>query len=395
MTVLTDYNAFDGRHWETGSVHNYYRHGGIVAPHTDESPSEALLMGISGGIVFGYFSFAYSGYDPILALLTRNTFDPLETLFSRLGVVKKVQQTANADKGRANLLSALEDGSPAIVWADMWSLPYNGLVYDEGMWGMMPLVVYGLDEEAYIADRSAVGLRVSAENFQAARSRIKKDKHRMMLLEAPDWTMLPIAVTAGIHDTIKLFTEKPPKGSANNFGLNAYKQWVKLLTKSAGRQSWDKVFPSGIELFAGLTGIFERTTTFGQARCGADRHTFADFLAEASIILQEAALRDVSQLFRESADAWCAMNQIALPDELEILAETRRLLLERQRLFIEKGNASIERRTEISTRLKVLHEAFELSSAEISQLKNQIAVQVMVIHDIEQRAIAALSDAMG
>lgn len=394
MTVLTDYNAFDGRHWETGSVHNYYRFRGVNAPHTGKPPSEALLLGVSGGIVFGYFSFVYEGYDPILALLTRNTFDPLETMLSRLGVLQTVQQTASAEKGRKNLQDALDAGTPAIVWADMWSLPYNGLAYDEGMWGMMPLVVYGLDDVAHIADRSNVGLRVSAENFQAARSRVKKDKHRLMLLEAPDWHKLPAAVTAGLWDTIKLFTEKPPKGGRNSFGFNAYKHWVKLLTKSAGKQSWDKVFSSGTTLYAGLTNAFERTTTFGQARCGADRHTFADFLDESSMILQREALREVGEIFRESADAWCQLNKIVLPDDIPLLGETRRLLHERQNLFIEAGGASLERRLEITMRLKEIRGEFDLESAEITHLKNQIADQVMQIHDIEHRAITSLTAAL-
>lgn len=390
MTILTDYNAFNGRHWETGSVHNFYSYRGVNAPHTGKPPSEALLMGVSGGIVFGYFSFAYDGYDPILALLTRNTFDPLEKMLSRLGVLQTIQQTTKADKGRENLLAALDAGTPAIVWADMWTLPYNGLQYDEGMWGMMPLVAYGLGDEAHIADRSGVGLRVSAETFQSARSRIKKDKHRLMLLEAPDWYKLPSAVTAGLWDTVKLFTEKPPKGGRNSFGFNAYKHWVKLLTKSAGKQSWDKLFPAGTTLYAGLVGAFERTTTFGQARCGADRHTFADFLDEANVILAQEALREVGEIFRESADAWCKLNEIVLPDEIELLGETRRLLLERKHLFIKQGDASIDRRMAISSRLQEIRLAFDLEPTKITHLKNQIADQLMLIHDIEHRAITAL-----
>ena len=61
MPTLTDYTQFEGRHWDTGSVHNFYAYRGVTAPHTGKPISEALLLGISGGIVFGYFSFAYDG----------------------------------------------------------------------------------------------------------------------------------------------------------------------------------------------------------------------------------------------------------------------------------------------------------------------------------------------
>jgi hypothetical protein len=68
---------FTGRHWETGSIHNALALQGIKAPHTDEPYSEALLLGVSGGIAFGYFTFEYKGHLPHVALLTRNTFDVL------------------------------------------------------------------------------------------------------------------------------------------------------------------------------------------------------------------------------------------------------------------------------------------------------------------------------
>jgi hypothetical protein len=71
MKTTTQLN---GRHSETGSIHNALALQGIKAPHTGKPYSEALLLGISGGIAFGYFTFEYKGYLPHVALLTRNTF---------------------------------------------------------------------------------------------------------------------------------------------------------------------------------------------------------------------------------------------------------------------------------------------------------------------------------
>ena len=68
--------------------------------------------------------------------------------------------------GEANLLEVLESGRPALVWADMFSLPYNDLPYDERNWGMMPLVVYGYEgETACLADRANVPLVVAASDL--------------------------------------------------------------------------------------------------------------------------------------------------------------------------------------------------------------------------------------
>ena len=88
---------FTGRHWETGSIHNALAMQGVKAPHTDQPYSEALLLGVSGGIAFGYFTFEYKGYLPHVSLLTRNTFDSFTTILERLGIPQDVQQTNKVD----------------------------------------------------------------------------------------------------------------------------------------------------------------------------------------------------------------------------------------------------------------------------------------------------------
>ena len=140
MTTLANYNSFDGRHWETGSIANSLAYRGVTAPHTRQPFTEALLMGISGGAVMGYFNFAYKGYDPQARILTRNTFQPWDTLLSRLGVVQNIRHTAKPERGVRNLVEALQEGHAPIVWADIFTLPYNALPLDDGMWAMMPLL---------------------------------------------------------------------------------------------------------------------------------------------------------------------------------------------------------------------------------------------------------------
>lgn len=398
MTILSDYQQFSGRHWETGSIHNYYAYRGVVAPHTNRPFSEALLLGISGGIVFGYFAFAYEGYDPWVAILTRNTFNPYDTMLSRLGVMQNVVRTAKPEKGIKNLQEALADGTPAIVLADHFSLDYNCTTMPE-MWGMLPLVVYGLDEStAYIADCSAVGLTVSAEQLQQARARVKKDKFQISTLEAPDFGKLKTAVTAGIWDTIKLYTEKPPKGSKNNFGFAAYQHWIKLLTKPKQRQSWAKEFPAGRKFYSALTSTYERIATFGQAVSGAERGQYADFLQEASVILDKPVLLDAAKIFQQSAAEWTALEKIVLPDEVAILAESRQLLTQRRDLFVQQGNGSIAERHAINERLAQIKDEveadFPLSDAEVDGLKDALAAQVQVIHDLELEGVGLLKTAV-
>ncbi len=401
MTVLKDYDQFLGRHWETGSVSNYYAYRGVTAPHTGRPYSEALLMGVSGGIVMGYFSFAYEGYDPMANILTRNTFDPWDTMLGRLGVVQNVKQTGISETGVKNLEETLAEGLPAIVWADMFSLPYNALPHDEGMWGMQPVVVYGYDRDAgqaWIADRSSVPLRVTPDELDAARGRVKKFKNRLITLEPPDPDKLPAAVRKGIWDCIKLFTEAPPKGSKNNFGLAAYRWWSELLTNPKARLSWEKEFPAGGKMYSGLTWAFNHINTFGNDG-HAERDLYAIFLEEASQILGKLALQQVAEMFRDSARAWDELSTALLPDDVAELAETRQLMLRRHRLFLEQGSAALDDIQQVTARLAEIKaqvsESFAMDDAGVIAIREDISRHVMRIHDIEMEAVEELQAAMG
>jgi hypothetical protein len=402
--LLQDYNQFDGLHWETGSVHSFFAYRGFTAPHTGEPFSEALLMGVSGGAVMGYFSFAYEGYDPHVAILTRNTFDPLETLLARLGVEQTVLQTGSPDRAVTNLVDPLAAGDPAIVWADMYSLPYNALPQDEGMWQMYPIVVYEYEPEAdrvWIADRASVPLTVTPDELARARGRVKKLKHRVLTLDSPNPDKLSAAVQKGIWDCIKLYTEGPPKGSRKNFGFAAYERWADLLVKPRQRLSWDIEFPPGRKLYAGLTSTFSRVALFGQngQDLDAERRLYADFLDEAAVLLERPALQDAAQQFRRSGDAWRALALALLPDEVPPFKETRELMLNRHRAFREQGGAALDEIRQMDARLDAIKgemaTAFPLDEGQVEALQQNLRTHVLEIHDLEREAVRALQEAMG
>jgi len=368
----------------------------VKAPHTGAPFSEAFLLGVSGGIVMGYFPFAYEGYDPEVHILTRNTFDPLDTMLSRLGVVQHIQQTASAEKGLRNLQEALSEGTPAIVWADLFSLPYNVLLRDDEMWGMFPLLVYGYDEAAdtvWIADRAQVPLTISTAELAAARARVKKTKFRLVTLDPPQPEKLKTAVQAGLWDTIKLFTEKPPKGSRHNFGFAAYRHWAEMLVKPTGRGSWAAEYAPGRALYAVLTSAFTDIALFGKADW-ADRDLYADFLLEAAALLGKPALADIAPQFRASALAWAELGRALLPDDAPLLGETRELLQRRHDVFRTQGSAALAEIEAINGRLTAIKQTvaqeFPLSSAETAVLRQNIRAHVLTIHDIEKEAITTL-----
>ncbi|MBT4002907.1 MAG: hypothetical protein HOF10_06285 [Chloroflexi bacterium] len=403
MTILNNYSQFSTHHWETGTIKNYLEYRGFLAEHNKKPYSEALLMGISGGLVMGYFSFAYKGYDPHVVILTRNTFDPLDTLLSRLGVEQELKHTGIPEKGYTNLVDTLDNGLPAIIWADMYSLPHNTLPLDDGMWGMAPIIVYGIDEsrdEVWIADRAEVPLKITVDQLAAARSRVKKDKYRILTISEPNPKKIKLAVEKGIWDSIKLYTEKPPKGAANNFGYLAYQRFSDILTNPKARMSWAKEFPVGAKLFAGLSSTFTSAFVYGKKgeSLDAERLLFADFLKEATVILEKPGLAKAVSKMEKSAASWKNLAMQIFPDGISLLKESRELILEKDLLFRKNGSKEIQRMKEVNSRLDEIKELFEndypLSDNETEKLLGGIAEAVMSIHDMEKEAIDILQEEM-
>ncbi len=403
MPILKDYHEFVGRHYETGTIRNALAYQGVKAPHTGEATSEALLLGVSGGITFGYFTFTYEGYRPHIALLTRNTFDPLNTLLERLAIPQEIYRTDNPQKGEANLLEVLESGRPAMVWADMFSLPYNDLPYDARNWGMLPLLVYGFEDgTAYIADRSNQPFTVTTEALRTARSRVKKEEQRVVMLDAPDWNRLPAAVTQGIWQCIRLYTEMPPKGKRDNFGLAALEHWATMLTNTRNKQSWARYFPAGERLWMALAGDTIQPGAFeyiqrGQGS-GAERGMYADFVDEAAVILQKPGLHAAATPFRQSESAWRHLSEMLLPDDVPVLKETKDLLRRKFAVYVGQGSEGVAEIRQINVRLRELQqeatENFPMSEAEVTDFRAGLSEQVIKIRDLEKEAVTCLQAAM-
>jgi len=397
MTILTNYHEFDGLHWETGTLRNILAYQGV---RLDGKPlSEALLMGISGGIAAGYFTFEYEGFDPWLHFLTLFLYNGAPgRVYERLNISKQAKQSNKPEKAVTNLLGALDSGKPALVWADTFSLRYNNIKSAKDTWGMFPLVVYGYDEQAgivNIADRAHVPLTVKTEDFAAARARINTSKNRQITVGAPDLSRLPEAIKAGIEECISGFIDEPPKAPMKGkYGLDAYTRWADQLVDKKG---WTKQFPAGIKMYAILKSAFQYTHLWYTGGCGG-RGVYADFLDEASEILSKPALKTVAAQYRAAAHLWDELYRAMLPDHIALFKETREHMERNSVLFREQGAASLPERQKISARLEAIRESmvtdFPLTDAEAATLRENIRDHVLKIHDAEKEAILALETAI-
>lgn len=393
---------FSGRHYETGTLANALAAMGATDPHTGRPYSEALALGASGGIACGYFVFEYTGHLPHVALLTRNTFAPFERALDNLAIRRETRETTHADKGEKNLRLELDAGNVAIVWADMFSMPYRGLDPQQ-MWMMLPVLVVGLERDDFILmDGSRQPIRVSAADLDRARGRVKKDRYRMMVLEKPDPERLPEGLKRGIQTCTALYLDKPPAGSANNFGIAALRHLAKMLTDVKNAKGWARTFAPGPRLTQALAGkvgqpgVWDWIETWG-TNPGADRGTYADFLREASVWLAEPKLNAIADAFDQSRALWTELAEAAMPDTIAEFAKLKALKRRHSDLWFENGAPTVEERQTIRGEMRELTEALAAPEklAEASHIQSRMAGIVTRIADLEEGAVRELRAAIG
>lgn len=381
-TVLP--RKFAGRHYETGLIVNALAAMGCSVP-------ESRALGASGGIAFGYFVFEYKGYLPHVALLTRNTFAPFERALDNLGIRREVFETVKPEKGDENLRRELDFGNPAIVWADGFSLPHTGL--DCESWGAMPFLVVSQTEDSFqIVDGGDEPFAVPAETLLAARGRIKKERYRVMTLSKPNEERLADGLRSALATCAALYLDKPPAGSASNFGISGMRHWAKMLREKRNALCWRRKFEPGPRLMMALAGSWTQPGVWdwieGWGTGGrADRGTFGSFLDEAADLLARPGLRDAAAGFRAAAPLWSELADLSLSNEIP---EFRKLKeLKPLRSAAKRSGAGFP--AGLKEEMEALRMSAEPKLASIAEgLFEAMATRVDQIAAIEEEAILAL-----
>jgi len=221
-------------------------------------------------------------------------------------------------------------------------------------------------------------------------------------LENPNEEKLVSAAISGIWQCIQLYLEAPPRGTKNNFGLQALQNWSKMLTNTRNAKSWARYFPARGGMFAALAGnipfpgLYEWIKAWGDD--GAERYRYAKFLDEAAILLNKPTLSEAGAIFRESGNAWKKLGGITLPDEIPLLSQARQLVDKRHDLYTKNGSDAEGAVRAINLQLKELLKKSKqenaISEDEALALRSAMSKEIIGIHDIEERAIQALQSAM-
>jgi hypothetical protein len=399
-----EYRLTGGVHPDTHAIAGVLANRGLVDPHTGRPLSEAMVLGVGGGLGAGYILWEFKAHDlRSLVLGFRNSWQypdrwALKTC-ARLGVPAGRHETGSSQRAEQELRAAVGQGVPVIAWADQQLLGYRHLpAWLEG-YGGHPVTVYGIDERAGVAlvdDRNRAPLTVPLTALAAARARVGSYRHRQLALDAPaaelDVDGLSKAVRDGLAEQVEHLSKR-----SDSFSLPAFRKWARLLTGTGNAKAWPKVFADRVSLFDACLSVYENLEPAAGSGGGNLRGLYAQFLDEAAGLLGAPPLAEAAGAYREAAARWHQVAEVALPADREPFAEARRLT-DRLQAQVEQGDAARQAAAGTAARLWALRDRwrpeFPGDDEDVDALLAGLATAVGAACDAEEAALGRLASAL-
>ena len=383
-----------GVHPDTAALAHVLAHGGAKL-------SEAMVLGIGGGLGAGYILWEFEKHDAAdLVLGFRREWQYpgrwAMRVLERLGVPARLHETSGARAAAAHLEVALAAGTPALTWIDRqvagwWHLP----TYLE-CHGGYPVVTYAqAGDQVFVDDRTLAPLSIPRDRLAAARARVPSYKHRLIVPEptgALDERTVSRAVLAGLHDQVEHLSRR-----SDSFSLPAWRRWARMLTDTRNEKAWSRVFAQRPGLVSALLSVFEGIEPLGTYG-GHLRGLYADFLAEAAVVLEAPALRGRAEDWRAIAAQWHDAAEAALPLDVPAFAALRDALAGVYEPVVSEGDAGWEESSRAAERLwelqAELDAALPLEPGAVDSLLADLARRVDAVFTAESEAIARLGGAL-
>ncbi|HJU51297.1 MAG TPA: BtrH N-terminal domain-containing protein [Acidimicrobiia bacterium] len=296
-----------GIHPDTSSVASALANRGFTDPTNGRPLSEAMILGVGGGLGAGYILWQFEKHDRTVVTIgfRNNSHYPdrwFRKTFERLGVPVVIHETSGQKRAASHLQEALASGLPAIAFISAADLPYWQLPSEQSGWWGHTIVVYGQKSDRFLVDdRNLKRLSLSGQDLSASRDRIPSYKNRLVVVDPAavelDNDALLQAVESGLVDQVEHLSSK-----SDSFSLPAIAKWARMLTDERNPKGWDQVFVDGQGLVEALVSTYEGVTEVG-IQGGNLRSLYADFLREASKITGRP-LAEAEAAYRKAANAW-------------------------------------------------------------------------------------------
>ncbi|MEV0380433.1 BtrH N-terminal domain-containing protein [Nonomuraea sp. NPDC050643] len=277
--------------------------------------SEAMLLGLGGGIGFMYFVFEYKGHPPMLTIVAQAHPEPMIPLaLSRARVPHEVRRTGSARVAERHLRAALDAGRRPICQVARNLLPWrDAMPFPDPV----DVAVTGLSGDT-VRVRDDAPVELPLKDFMAAWSAIPKSRHKLVEVTGPA-TGTP-DVAGAIEDTAAKLTG-PVLGNAFdvNFGLSGMRKLAAQLADTTGKQGWTRRFADLGPALDRLSECLEVEYTAP----GATRPLYAAFLAETGHAEAAAVYREAGARWSRVAEA--ASARLSPAELAGLVAEVVRL----------------------------------------------------------------------
>jgi Domain of unknown function (DUF4872)/Butirosin biosynthesis protein H, N-terminal len=393
------HGPLQGRHPDTAALTRLLAALGVADPANGRPLSEAMLLGVAGGIGFAYFVFEYEELTTFYLGGRLNSYvqkaDATEAALTRLGVPFQARRTTGPATAERHLRAALDQGRPVIATVDVARLRYRAV--PDWLCGMSPqdVLVELRGGEPVLWDLAPAPIPVTWAELAEARAGVRSAKHRLIVADTPDGPVdLAGAAAAGIADTWAGMLEPPMR----NFGAPGLAKWAELLTTARDPKGWPRLLDAPGRQFQLLTWLYDWIETAGTGG-GFFRALYADFLQEAADPLRRPELAEVAGDYRQLAAAWTALAEAALAADGDgPLARAAKLLDSRQRLVEERGGEAAGELAAVQAELDSLaRETLDpqpLDAGARASLLAELRDRVADLAQAEEEAAAALRAAV-
>lgn len=393
---------FAGKIPATTALRVLLAHAGVRDPISKQPFSEAMLFGIAGGVGVGVAAFHYAKGDFSTFFIAgrHHWFDDvfyLSGALERLGIKATIKESSGAKSGEKNLRDLLAVG-PCIAWVDTACLPHRALpaIHIGGSYHVV--TVYGIDgDNALIGDMAEKPVSVSLADLGTSRTRIVKQRNRLLSLKTPDSPKnLRKLVNEGLGACHQAMTMKSGKGPYAMSTLEAVQRWADRLHGSKDKESWEKLFPPGINLWRGLTSIHQFIEFYGTGG-GLCRPIMAEFLKKAGAALGDAKLKKLGKQYADLGRGWTELADAALPDAVPLFKEAKECRRQYSELLFSRG--SIDAKLAVWSKLGDLAEQakskFPLNATECDDLRSRLQSRVWELVEQEKAAVRAIAKSVG
>lgn len=387
-----------GIHPPTAALTKILKFKGVVNPITEEPFSEALLLGIGGGLDAGYILFQFSHLpNPMLVLGFRNQWNNtrafLEYLTESLRLGVNFLEFDDRTEAQVALQDVLKQDKLAIVWVDKAHLPYHQL--PESLKGYInhQVAVYARDGRLwrlYLDDLTTQPVEIREKLFTDARANLSQGNFQMMVYEAAgdiNAQELREAIIEGMR-TCAIRLTRPMK----TIGISNLETWAEKLTDHHDREGWPQVFRDQKGLFPVLATIYESIKLNNTGGFGL-RKIYADFLHESAGLLSNPALNAVAGQYLQLANHWSSLAENALPSKKPVFDRYKSLLNKKYKAYRDYDLDSYKNTINDLQKLKTKIVAdFPMDGYETSQLFTRLSSQVKLIAELEMSAAYRLRD---